>query len=272
MSASEATNFKGSRSDHYVNFGWPCGPADSADQAYLEDTNAWAEIGWSASPFSDISDISYFRIPVLLAVQRLYLAARLATDCELERREFSIPWDELSRMDLRREELKWLQLKNVVKESESAFDPDRHESHPNDGSEFAPDAMFVISDLGIELVDQCKTEVGLRQSENKFSNSQLSSARQDLKPSWDGERHELHCGRQVVKKFKWRAANQETILATFEEEGWPAHIDDPLPQEPSIDPKRRLADAIKSLNRHQKNSLVRFCGDGTGQGVLWELK
>jgi len=221
-----------------------------------------AGAGWFASPFSDISDISMFRKPVWLAVQRLYLAARLATDCKCERQEFSVGRDELAAMDLRREELKWLLIKNIVKESLSVLDPDGCESHPIHPAEFDSSAMFVITDFGIELVGQCLTEAQLRRTEDNNS-KQTSSAQQDLKPSWDCERHELRCGGKVVKKFKWRAANQETILATFEEEGWPAHIDDP---------KRRLADAIKSLNRHQKSSLVRFCGDGTGQGVLWELK
>lgn len=48
-------------------------------------------------------------------------------------------------------------------------------------------------------------------------------------------------------------------------------IDDPLPPVFDIEPKRRLHDTIKSLNRHQKNRLIRFKGDGTGQGIRWEL-
>ena len=84
-------------------------------------------------------------------------------------------------------------------------------------------------------------------------------------------RHELRLGETLVKKFKWRAANQEAILCAFEEEGWPPHIDDPLPPILDKDPKRRLSDAIKCLNRKQLNTLVRFSGDGTGEGVYWEL-
>lgn len=272
MPASEATNFNGSGSNSDVNFNWQFSPAEPADQGYSKDQNASAEFSWCTSPFSDVSDVPVFREPVWMAIKRLYFALQLAADCECERQEFSVRRDELFRMDLRREELKWLILKNVVKVSESVLDPDRHESHPPEHPEYASDSSFVITDLGVELVEQCLHEMKLRQSENDFSSRQSPSARQELKPSWDFERHELRCAGQIVKKFKWRAANQETILATFEEEGWPAHIDDPLPQEPDIDPKRRLADAIKSLNRHQKISLVRFCGDGTGQGVLWELK
>ncbi len=274
MPAPEATNVNGSgaNSDLDVDFNWPFSLGNAPDQVDLRGQNAGAEFGWCTSPFSDISDVSVFREPVWRAIKRLYFALQLAADCECERQEFSVRRDELFRMDLRREELKWLILKNVVKVSESILDPDRHESQPPEHPEYASDSSFVITDLGVELVEQCLSAMKLQQSKNDFSGRQSPSARQELKPSWDFERHELRCGGQVVKKFKWRAANQEMILATFEQEGWPAHIDDPLPQEPDIDPKRRLADAIKSLNRHQKISLVRFCGDGTGQGVLWELK
>ena len=76
----------------------------------------------------------------------------------------------------------------------------------------------------------------------------------------------------MIKKFKWRAANQERVLAVFEEEGWPARIDDPLPPSPEIDSKRRLGDTIKCLNRNQLAAIVRFLGDGSGEGVIWEWR
>ena len=75
----------------------------------------------------------------------------------------------------------------------------------------------------------------------------------------------------VVKQFKVPALNQERILAAFEEEGWPVHIDDPLPPHPEQDPKRRLHDTINSLNRNQKKPLIQFLGNGNGQGIRWEL-
>jgi len=90
-------------------------------------------------------------------------------------------------------------------------------------------------------------------------------------PVWDAELHELCVGQLLVKCFKWPALNQETVLSAFQEEDWPKRIDDPLPPRPELDPKRRLHDTIKSLNRNQKNRLIRFKGDGTGQGVRWEF-
>ena len=32
-----------------------------------------------------------------------------------------------------------------------------------------------------------------------------------------------------------------------------------------------LNDTIKCLNRKQKNALLHFRGDGTGEGVIWEV-
>lgn len=90
-------------------------------------------------------------------------------------------------------------------------------------------------------------------------------------PQWDQDRHQFRLGEVVVKEFKLPALNQETVLTAFEEEGWPPSIDDPLPPSPGIDPKRRLHDTIKNLNRNQKQQIVRFMGDGTGQGIRWEL-
>jgi hypothetical protein len=59
------------------------------------------------------------------------------------------------------------------------------------------------------------------------------------------------------------------ILESFEEQGWPESIDDPLPVERDIDPKRRLHDAIKRLNRNQRCRAISFHGNGNGQGIAW---
>jgi hypothetical protein len=89
-------------------------------------------------------------------------------------------------------------------------------------------------------------------------------------PTWDSDRQELRFSGHLVKQFKVPAANQEMILAVFQEEQWPARIDDPLPPRPDQDPKRRLQDTVNSLNRNQKCALVRFRSDGKAQGVRWE--
>jgi hypothetical protein len=91
------------------------------------------------------------------------------------------------------------------------------------------------------------------------------------RPKWDAAQKRLTVGSQVVKLYRWPAINQETILAVFEEDGWPNRIDDPLSVVANLDPKRRLHDTIKCLNRGQEILTIRFRGDGTGAGVKWEF-
>jgi hypothetical protein len=93
----------------------------------------------------------------------------------------------------------------------------------------------------------------------------------ETKPLWDRDRQQLRVGKVIVKQFKVPAANQESVLAAFQEEDWPPRIDDPLSPQADQDPKRRLHDTINSLNRNQKHPLIRFLGDGSGQGVRWEF-
>ncbi|MEN6451371.1 MAG: hypothetical protein ABFC96_12840 [Thermoguttaceae bacterium] len=89
-------------------------------------------------------------------------------------------------------------------------------------------------------------------------------------PRWDSQRRELVVDGQIVKRFRVPAPNQEAVLAAFEEEGWPSRIFDPLIPQGDVSPKRRLHETIKALNSHRLFRAVRFRGDGTGQGVLWE--
>ncbi len=91
------------------------------------------------------------------------------------------------------------------------------------------------------------------------------------KPVWDNNLLELRVGNVIVKKFKWPAAVQFAVLEKFEELGWPNRISNPLPEKPNCCPKRRLHDAIKCLNQRMENDLIRFRGDGTGNGVLVQI-
>jgi hypothetical protein len=88
-------------------------------------------------------------------------------------------------------------------------------------------------------------------------------------PRWDTTRHQLWYGERLVKWYRSPADSQETILAAFEEDGWPPRIDDPLPMVNGMDPQERLHEAVKGLNRGQMARLLAFRRDGTGEGVFW---
>lgn len=91
----------------------------------------------------------------------------------------------------------------------------------------------------------------------------------DKRPQWDATARVLWWEGTVVKHFKVPAANQELVLAAFQEEGWPPSIYDPLQPAPGIDAKRRLHDTINRLNRNQRQRLLRFFGNGNGQAIRW---
>jgi hypothetical protein len=90
-------------------------------------------------------------------------------------------------------------------------------------------------------------------------------------PRWDPATRVLWVDEVIVKSYRVPSPNQETVLSVFQEEGWPSRIDDPLPPVPEGCAKDRLRDTIRRLNASQKNQLIRFHGDGTGEGVLWEV-
>src|SRR5215831_17467394 len=91
------------------------------------------------------------------------------------------------------------------------------------------------------------------------------------KPTWDSDLRELRVGKFVVKRFRQPSRNQVTVLASFQELGWPRRIDDPLTGNPDCEPKRRLRDTVFALNRnHLTPNVLVFEADGTGTGILWK--
>ena len=90
-------------------------------------------------------------------------------------------------------------------------------------------------------------------------------------PQWDPQCRVLRVGQRVVKQYRRSSPNQEIVLSAFQEENWPHRIYDPLPPQGEQEPKCRLHDTIKWLNRNHEHCLIRFLGDGTGEGVCWEL-
>jgi hypothetical protein len=92
----------------------------------------------------------------------------------------------------------------------------------------------------------------------------------DERPIWRDREGELWWRGQLVKSVRLDAVNQRLLLAVLEEQNWPSRIDDPLPAAPELEPKQRLRETIKSLNRGQRPLRVRFRCDGSGTGLSWE--
>lgn len=188
--------------------------------------------------------------------------------------DFAVEIQSLREQGLTSTDFRWLACKGYVGHAQevTSVGEKARAFQPDAAMAFSDRTCFVLTDDGVDFV---RRSFGQPASDHvpvdEEHHSSPKENQADLVPTWDHDRQELRMGRIVIKQFKAPAANQEMILAAFQEEGWPPRIDDPLPQNSDQDPKRRLHDTINSLNRNQKHPLVRFLGDGSGQGVRWDL-
>jgi len=156
---------------------------------------------------------------------------------------------------------------------QSHFNPQRQESQADGAThhETKPiDTTPLPNGFSPNGASHASSQNGTAASQNGYAvPKQVES--QTLRPVWDRDRRELRFGDTVVKRFKWPAGNQESVLNAFEDQGWPTNISDPLDVDPKICPKRRLHDTLKCLNRKQLCGTIKFRGDGTGKGVRLEI-
>jgi len=194
--------------------------------------------------------------------------------------DFAVEIGELRAAGLRGADMRWLLLKDLVDHGHEQRNPspdqapDRREFRRDRRLVFRKKSCFVLTEAGVAIARTLRgrpAEPALAAEDKppwQATNPQPEEARV---PTWDRHRQQLVLGKAIVKEFKVPAANQEQILAAFQEEGWPVHIDDPLPPRPDQDPKQRLHSTVNALNRNQKSRLIRFRGDGRGEGIRWEL-
>jgi hypothetical protein len=209
---------------------------------------------------------------VLDALTLLLRATDYARDLGADPWQFAVEWKDLSSRGLERTDVRWLVSRNYVQLKREISVPAsfrRHFAEP-DTPRLWHDTSFVLTDAGVvfahSLADQT---IGSEPSPNHTPTAPAALPRSSTdKPSWDKDRRELRFRGQLVKAFRLPALNQELVLDSFEEEGWPEFIDDPLPPAQGLDPRRRLQATIKALNRHQETALIRFRGNGT-ERVFW---
>jgi hypothetical protein len=199
----------------------------------------------------------------------LWRGFEYARDLDAEYWEFAVGCDVLYQAGLSAIDLRWLIARGYV---ESAPKVNQANGRRGDGKN-----AFILTKAGAALAWQVLARtmppvpyIGWEKGHaSPYAPVELKLDKQ--KPRWDRDRKELRLGEYVIKQFRWAAVNQETILMAFEEEEWTTRIDDPLPQNLNQDPKCRLHDTIKCLNRNHKKRLIHFSGDGTGEGILWTL-
>ena len=217
--------------------------------------------------------------PAFVGLGMLFRAYRYAVDTGSDIWDFAVDITELERAGLSKSEFRWLLAHGYAEHAEDVTLPTSpvRQFNPLNKHQFTDATCFVLREKGVEFVGgdsvesmltSCDLDAkGVERSTDTSNGKPLRTCR----PVWDSKEKELGFGELVVKRFRWPSPNQELLLDVFQEEGWPGRIDDPLPKVPEQDPRRRLHDTIKCLNRSQENRLIRFRGDGSGEGVAWEL-
>ncbi len=137
---------------------------------------------------------------------------------------------------------------------------------------FPDSSRFSLTDLGQAFAETFLADVMVPLDERGFQNARGSLLLGASAPQYDRESRVFTWGVHLVKLFRQPSTNQEAILTTAEELGWPRWFDDPLPRSQLRNPKRAVQDTIKDLNRRQHFRIVHFQGDGTGTRVGWELR
>ena len=223
------------------------------------------------------------------AIQVLLAGRRYARELSVDSWQFAIEIGTTLDAGLTRNDLRWLLAKGLLQHGqENATPAGKLREFCKSNACFSTRSCFVLTEAGLDWVQRLSDAAALEygaapppeaEALDSISSSPTSdgkrngaaSTRQRLKPRWDSHLREVRVGDLLVKSFKVPSANQETILLAFEELGWPKSMDDPLNPRAGVDPKRRLRDATGSLNRNQRNPLLKFHGNGTGKTILWDF-
>jgi hypothetical protein len=92
-----------------------------------------------------------------------------------------------------------------------------------------------------------------------------------VKPRWDDAGY-LWLGAVVVKRVRPDAVLQRQVLRQFQLQGWRDEVDDPLPIRGCRDPKARVRETVRALNRGQHGPVrVVFHATQALLGYRWEL-
>ncbi|MCA9067958.1 MAG: hypothetical protein KDA84_03495 [Planctomycetaceae bacterium] len=224
-------------------------------------------------------DSSLLTFPIRQGIAELLRAYEYATLTKRNPWSFAVEIEQLRALDLTECDFRWLTCLGFVEHAReiTRMEDDGRDFRSTGHLTFAERTCFILTEKGAEFarhleetaLPACCTECLAMEFIPQVLD--VDSPTDSPSPVWDSERRELRLAGVLVKQFKWPAINQETILMAFQEEDWPARVDDPLPPHLGLEPRRRLQDTIKCLNRNQKTKRIHFRGDGTGEGIIWEL-
>jgi hypothetical protein len=224
---------------------------------------------------------SSLALPLRLALRQLAKARDYARDVACDPWEFAVEIERLIRLGVTTSDLRWLAKKGLIEHATEATkpsDPARQFERRKNLAFTSASCFCLVDAVSIAPEDEpCsphQDDPALPEDVPPAAATPVAAtpvAAMSV-PRWDVDDRTLYVGDRVVKEYRVRSPNQEAVLSAFEEEGWPHYVDDPLSPAAEQSPKQRLRDTIKCLNTNQKNRLLRFRGDGTGERVRWEFR
>jgi hypothetical protein len=185
------------------------------------------------------------------ALAALLDAHRCASNLTAPPEHFAVLIAELRRHRVSDATLRWLCAKQYAEhliETTGPGDAER-KYQATTSTLFRPTSCFLLTPAGIEFAESVLAAPSGKTAAHQTTAQQDEAAAGV--PRWDAQSRQLWVGPRLVKSFRQPAPAQETILAAFQEEGWPFSIDDPLPPKRGVDSRERLHDTIKRLNQHQ---------------------
>ena len=225
-----------------------------------------------ASSCESWADVPWLRERLSEGLELLGVASRYAALDGSDVKQFAVNYSTLCERGITECDLLWLKSQAFVEHFiEQTLPGDPTRSFRQGGAAICTESCFALTSEGFAFLEQLMLRVSC--SVTPLERPRLAPDPEGgvkNRPSWNADRQELWYLGRLVKRFRLPSPNQAAILCAFEEDDWPARIDDPLPPKAEQDPKRRLHDTIRNLNRAQAQPLLRFVGDGSGQGVLWE--
>lgn len=186
--------------------------------------------------------------------------------CELgrDRWEFAVEIELLHSSGLNNNDVRWLIGKGYADHILEPTSKGKGHCSPSRSSRLVlpENACIVLTDAGVTFAQ----ETLVLPEPCVPHNGQGASS--DI-PYWNAETHSLYWQGRLIKHFKHEAPYQEAILEAFEAAKWPQFIVVTLPKEDRVNPKERLRETIKNLNR-SCGKRIRFTQEGNGGRVGWQ--
>ncbi|MEI8211023.1 MAG: hypothetical protein WCI02_02665 [Planctomycetota bacterium] len=205
----------------------------------------------------------------------LFAAYEYSQTCRCDRCQLAITLEELFSAGIDCADCRWMVVEGIIEHfTETTYPGDKTRSFRQGDALLTKQSAFMLTQYGVQFI-RCEFQLPVVPEQPQLVLRQpdpplVPPLEEDPIPNWDASRHELWFDGRLIKQYRIPSANQTTILAAFEEDGWPPRIDDPLPFHCDIDSRRRLNDTIRNLNRSRIHPILRFAGDGSGEGILWE--